>query len=313
MNNKPLLIAIACGLLTAFLLLAPLRLGLIGGLLSVFAVLPLFVSALGFGTIAGGISGLIAAAIVAGVIGFLPAVATFCFTLLPAVWVGHMAGLADHDEQGEVWFPLSTILFRIALLCAALVIALGVINGFNVETSSEALAKAYADFYKNMAQQGTNIAVPDDTALAATAKQMIGILPLAMPASLLCMYVMNLSLGARIARKQGWMLRPKDDISSSISLPMIAVGIFAAAIVLTLLGGTIGLVAKVVAGAMGAAFMFVGFAVMHFMTRGVPGRGGILFVAYFVTLVSLFPAFLFAIVGLAETLVGIRSRRTGST
>ncbi len=313
MQNKTLLITIACGLMTAFLLLAPVRLGGMGAGLSLFALSPLFVAALGFGTIAGGISGLVAAAVVAFMTGLKPAIATFCFTLLPAVWVGHMAGLVNRDDGDETWFPLPIILLRMALLSAALVVALGIINGFDIDGATESLAKLYAEFYAGMAREGAAVPVPSEAALQATARQMIQLLPLAMPASLLIMYVINLALGARIARSQNWMLRPKDDVPATASLPTLAVAIFALAIATSVLGGTIGLAAKVVAGAIGAAFMLVGLAVMHFVTRGVAARGMILGIAYAATVISLFPAFLFVVIGLAETLVGIRARRTGST
>ena len=125
---------------------------------------------------------------------------------------------------------------------------------------------------------------------------------------------MNLALGERFTRKRGWMLRPKEDLPRSISLPIVTTGLFILAIAASFIGGTIGLVAQVLAGAFGAAFIVVGLATVHHMTRGLPARGLSLTLTYLMLLFSRFMGPVLAVLGVAETLFRLRSRfAAGST
>lgn len=313
MNNKSILIAVICGLLTAVMLFAPLRLGAAGAFILFLSVLPLHVSTLGFGSLAGLVSAAVAAIVFAIGFGPLPALASFALTLLPAVWLGHMAGLMREEDGQDEWFPLSTLLFRLILLCAALVIATGIISGYDAQTLATTIDELYANMFKAMKDAPSGVNVPDEATMQNLAKQGTLILPVIMPISLILMHVINIHLGARFARSRDWMLRPKDDIPANVGLPMIAVGLLAVALVGTFFGGNIALVAKVFVGALTAGFAMVGLAVIHFMLRGSPFKNMILTVCYAVTLFTFFPAFIFAAIGMAETLIGIRYRRNANT
>ena len=316
MNSKPILIAIVCGLLTAILLRAPLWTGGAGVLLALFAVLPLFVSALGFGMTCGIISAAIASAVTAVFAGPLAAVGSFLLTLAPAVWAGRMAGLArqDTDQQGVVeWFPLSTMLYRMALLCAALTVAYGWMIGFDEQNFAEQLKTMIVQAQKQIAASNPDFVPPADAELTAMTGTMAALFAPAMPFSLLVMYVTNMSLGARIARARGWMARPKDDIPAKAGLPLEAAAILAIALGLLFLGGPVGLTGKAIAGAMIAAFFLVGLAVLHAVTRGITARPFLLNGVYFLILITGFPAIFIVCAGLAETLVGIRNRFQNTT
>ena len=313
MKNKSILIAVICGLLTAVMLFAPLRLGVAGAVILFLSVLPLHVSTLGFGTIAGLLSAAVAAIVFAIGYGPLPAIASFALTLLPAVWLGHMAGLVREEENGAEWFPLSTLLFRLILLCAILVIATGIMSGYDAETLSASIDQLYANMFSAMKDTPSGVKVPDAATIENLAKQGARILPVIMPISLILMHVINLFLGARFAPSREWMLRPRDDIPASTSLPTVAVALLALALVGTIFGGNIALIAKIFVGALTAGFAMVGLAVIHFMLRGSPFKNMVLTLCYAVTLFTLFPAFIFAAIGLAETLIGIRFRRNAGT
>ena len=297
MTSRLLLIATALGLATALLLLAPLRLGLIGVMLGPFALLPLFVSALGFGTLAGAVSGLVAALIIGILFGPMSGLASFLLTLVPAVWAGHMAGLMRTDHGVEEWYPVHALLFRMTLLSAALTIAFGWISGFNAENLVGQMEAAYGEMLKSMPPDQR----PPAGDIAQMATQVVNLLPYVAPASLLLMYGVNLMLGARIARSQGWMMRPKDDLPRDLSLPAISVAIFAAGLVATFAGGNIGLLGQVIVGAFG-------FAVLHLVLRNSAARGVVLGLLYAATLLILLPAFFMCVIGMAETLLHWRVR-----
>lgn len=309
MTSKALLIAIVCGLLSALMLAAPLRLGGLGAVLFLFAATPVCVSALGFGTIAGLISGIMGAFAFGTFLGPVSGLSVFVFSLLPGIWAGHMAGLVSHDDGVETWFPLSTILTRLALLAAGSVLAIGMINGLNAEGLSRYVTDNLTAMMSVASEQNPNLAPPSDEQVKQSADRIASFFPMFAPAFLLITYVWNLSFGARIARAKGWMLRPKDNIPSTTGVELIIVAIFAIALVASFFGGVLGLAAKAVAGATGAALMLTGFAVLHDLTRGMAARGFLLFVTYVLVFMTLIPVFFLLILGLAETLTGIRARR----
>ena len=310
MNQRTILIVTICGLLTAFLLLSPFGLGMLGFILSPFALMPLFVAVLGFGTVPGLIAGIVTAVIIAISTSLIGGISTFFVTLGPALWVGHMAGLVRQDEGYEEWFPLSQILFRLALLSGVLVLIFGWLSGVDISAISEQVETGVAQFFEQAVSRNPELKAPDAGQLAELASRVTSLLPIVAPASLLLMYAGNLALGARFARARGWILRPEDDIAASLALPMHAVGVLAVAIALSWLGGDLGLIAKIFAGAMGAAFLLVGLAVMHFYTRD-SGGGSVLRVMSYVALFFFqFPALIFAALGLAEVLLGLRARKS---
>ena len=67
------------------------------------------------------------------------------------------------------------------------------------------------------------------------------------------------------------------------------------------------------AGAFGGAFVLVGLAVVHFITKDVKGRAFILPLAYVALFFSTFIAPVFAAIGIAETLFQVRVRMTPRT
>ncbi len=308
MNNKPTLIAVACGLITAMLFLAPLTLGGLGFVMSTFTAMPLFVVALGFGTFNGIVAGVVAAVAVSVFTGFYGALAVGGATLFPAIWIGHMIGLS-RDENGEAeWFPVSTILFRMALMCAAIVFGFGALIGYTPELALEQ-AQAIMQQIAAAQSQASGAEVLSAEVIKEQSAAIANLIPLAMPISLLLLMVLNLILAARFARKRGWILRPQVNLPLETAMPQVAVGVFAIAIALSFLSGPIALIAQVITGAMVGAFLLVGLATLHFLTIGTPIRGVFLGITYFALLMSRTLAGVVALIGVGETLFQIRARR----
>ena len=309
MNTRTILIAIACGLGSALMFFAPLQLGSVGISLAYLALVPLFVSVLGFGTKAGIVSAVAAGLIFAIAFGPAAGLLMLAVNFAPAIWIGHSAGLAQSDEEATYWFPLEQILLRLAVMATMVTFVMAYALGLTPDSIGDLIREMTSQALSNMAVQGSGSQAPTEVQLENMAERVIALMPLVLPASMLIMYVLNLHVGTSIARGQKWMLRPKDDIPATAAMPMIGIIIFAAALGFSLLGGPLGIVGKVVAGAFGAALMLVGFATMHFLTRGVAGRGMWLTIAYVATFILFFPTFLFVMLGLAETLLGLRARR----
>jgi len=307
MTPKSLLIAIACGLAAALAFVSPLSLGAIGVTLSSFTALPLFVVALGFGTIAGAIAGLVAAIIIAIFFGLLPALAVAAATLAPALIIGHLAGLVRNEVGVEEWYPLSGILTWMVMISAAIALAVLGMSGYSSSWAEQQALEVLRTF--SAASTGGNGPAISEEVIARQATAIANLIPIAMPASVLLLMVINLHIAMIVARANGWVLRPKDHVPSQTALPIWMAGVFIASVTVSLLGGGLGLGAQIVAGATGAGFLLVGLATTHFLVRSFRGHSTMLIVLYFLLLISRYLAFAVALLGVAETLFGLRARR----
>ncbi|MEP1205908.1 MAG: DUF2232 domain-containing protein [Rhizobiaceae bacterium] len=309
MKNTSILTAVICGLIAALLFLSPLTFGGMGLVMSSFTALPLFIAVLGFGTTVGVISCVVAAGMVAVFMGLLGGLSVLVATLAPAIWIGHSVGLSRDDNGVEEWFPLSQVLFRLAVISAAIVVAIGYLTNYNEQWAIDESIAMMSQVVE-MQNQASDGAVAISTAdIEARAKDIATLIPIMMPVSILLLMVLNLRLAERFVRRRNWMLRPKDDLPASVDMPPMAAGVFlVAAVVAGIASNQIGLVAQVIAGAFGGAFALVGLATIHFITRGFAVRPFLLPIVYIVLVFSRFIAPVFALLGVAETLLRLRAR-----
>ncbi|MEO0545393.1 MAG: DUF2232 domain-containing protein [Pseudomonadota bacterium] len=302
--SRTLLIAIAFGLATALINFAPTRFAALGMMIAPFTVLPIFMSVLGFGTAAGIVSSAVATIAMGLMAGPLPAIAFFALLLAPPLYAGHLAGLSRDDSGEEEWYPLSDILFRLTLSSAAVVVATALISGL----SQDDILRMMTELTTQMQTAGGSAPAADPAAVEQAARQFAAVLPIAMPASILLMLVMNLHFGAKLARAFGWMVRPQDHIPTATGLPAIAAGLFGLGLLASFFGGQVGVVGQILVGAFGMAFALVGLATLHTLTLGNPARTIILVLSYLL-LLFIAPSIIgMVILGLVETLYGLRAR-----
>lgn len=313
MTNRSIAIAVVCGLIAAVLFVSPLSLGSLGLAMSSFTALPLFIAVLGFGTVIGMIACAVAALAVGLFMGPISGISVLIATLAPAVWIGHSAGLSRDDGGVQEWFPLSQILFRLAVISAGIVLAIGIITGYSHQWALDQVTAMMSQLAVVQNQSGgTDGAVLiTQTEIEARAKDIATLIPIIMPVSILLLMVINLRLAERFTRRRGWMLRPKDDLPTAVNMPPMAAIILLVAVVLSFMSNDLGTMAQVVAGAFGGAFLMVGLATIHFITRGLAIRPFLLPVMYIVLLFSRFIAPVFAVIGVAESLFNIRARFSG--
>ena len=312
MTSNSILTAVICGLIAAVLFLSPMYFGGMGLVMSSFTALPLFIAVMGFGTTIGVISCVVAAGMVATFMGPIGGISVLIATLAPAIWIGHSVGLSRNDNGVEEWFPLSQVLFRLAVISAAIVIAIGYMTNYSEQwavNESIAMMGQVAEMQNQASEGAVSITQAD---IETRAKDIAGLIPIMMPVSILLLMVLNLRLAERFVRRRNWMLRPKDDLPASVDMPPLAAGIFLiAAAVAAIASNQIGLAAQVIAGAFGGAFALVGLATIHFITRGFAFRPFMLPIVYVVLLFSRFIAPVFALLGVAETLLRLRARFAG--
>jgi hypothetical protein len=117
----------------------------------------------------------------------------------------------------------------------------------------------------------------------------------------------NLWLAGIVVRMSGRLRRPWPDLTS-LSFPPLAAVLFGGLLGGSLLPGVPGLVASLFAATLTVAFAMVGFAVTHTVTRGMSGRAVVLWGTYLCVLFLLWPVVVMTIIGVAETLFGLRGR-----
>ena len=305
LTNRALLIAVALGLATVVLMLAPLRLGLGGMFLSTFSLVPVFAAVLTLGPRLGAVSAIIATGVLALFAGTQPALAMAALTVLPALVIGHTVGLSRTEGEVVEWFPLSSVMMAVGVVAAATMVLYGLLMGFDAET----LRAQVGDAVGRMTQDGQIPPQLQETSPERVADLLARFLPFLMPFSLTLMLLVSLHLGERLARRLGPVERPPADLPAEIGLPQVAFVGFVLFAVLATMDGTLGIVGRVFAGAFGALFAIVGLATIHFLTRGNPARGFILGAVYFGAFLFSFSILAFIALGIAETLLGLRARR----
>jgi len=119
--------------------------------------------------------------------------------------------------------------------------------------------------------------------------------------------VVNLWLAGRVVKFSNRLRRPWPDLPA-MTIPMPVAGLLLAGIVLSLIGGLIGIAATALTASLLMAFGILGFAVLHAITRGMPSRPFVRSGAYAATLFFGWPMLAMTLLGLAETAFDIRAR-----
>ncbi|HDZ73277.1 MAG TPA: hypothetical protein ENH55_11005 [Aurantimonas coralicida] len=311
MKPSTILIAVVSGLASA-LLFAGLVLQSTSAIsFALAAPIPIAIASLGWGSVSGFIASAVAGMTIYAIALSVPSALTLFGTMaLPMAVAGHLAGLARPTVEPMLangaasagksgsnldWYPLGRVLFAISAMAIAACLFLGWLLGYDPDGFVPAVVEALGQ------GGGPGMETLSETQLREFAKLVIALVPYVQPALLTVALVSGLYLGAAVVRVSGRLPRPKDDIPSATHLPKTTLLIFGVALAVAFIGGTIGLVAAVVVGALGAAFTLVGLASLHRRTRGRPGRGLVLFTSYAAILLLSFPIVLFMALGLFET------------
>jgi Predicted membrane protein (DUF2232) len=288
-----------------------------GSLLSVFlfylAPLPILIAALGWSHWSG-----LTAAVIASVCLGLAFGGLFFMTFLvgiavPAWWLGYLALLARPTAGGEVeWYPPGRLVLWAAAL-AALVVTVAL---FQVGSDEEAIRNGLKAGIERVLRQETGIAADEPLSFPGIAEPehlvdlfVVVMPPVAAMASVLTL-ILNLWMAGRVVRLSGRLKRPWPDIPA-MTFPRYAPALLAAAAVISFVPDIVGLVASLFAATMLVAFTMHGFAVLHVLTRGLPGRAAMLGGAYVFVATLGWPALAAALLGVAESIFKWRARAAG--
>lgn len=271
-------------------------------ILYLLSPLPIMVAGLGWG-LGAGIAGIVVAALGIAVVGNgETAVVITLTTTVPAAMCAFLMGLSRPAEEmggpkGQIaWYPLSDVLFRLALMTAIAFVVIGVLIDYGPELMAQ-----FADQFISRLQEADPEFAFTPEARTEFVSAMTGMLPLIQPALWMMLLVANLYFALSIARASGKLSRPREVWPISMRMPRPALLAFGAALVASFFTGNISLVASVFVGALLGGFTLAGFAVMHERTMGKAWRPIALIVVYFSVALTLVAAIPFALLGLIAT------------
>lgn len=300
------LIGIGAGAATALLFASVASGALISVLLFYLAPLPILIAALGWSHWAGLIAALTASAGLAGAFGPFFFIAFLLGIGLPAWWLGYLALLARTAERptpdGLEWYPTGHLVIWAALL-AGMIVSAAIVNfGLDQESFRASLRGALERILQIEKRPKAQL---------ADAKRLVEFLVAALPPAAAVLttltQVVNLWLAGRIVNVSGRLTRPQTDLAT-IQFPPQAPLLVGFAVAGSFIPGLVGTIASVFAASLMMAYALLGFAVLHFVTRGLSGRAFILTGAYFSVVVLGWPVLMMTLLGLADTAFNFRGR-----
>lgn len=278
-----------------------------------FAQLPIMIAAIGWTHLAGLAAVLFAAAGLALVVGGWVAFAFLIGIGLPAWWIGYLALLArpvpGPDPAAIEWYPVGRIVVWTAIAAAAVVMVQMLRYGLDAAQMQAGLRRELDRALRFLA--GTPRTGPLQVPNVKDPERLLDILVLVVPpmkaSALTATSLLNLWLAALIVRVSGRLKRPWPPIAQ-MTFPPLASTVLAIAVAGTFLSGLIGLVSGVLTASLLLAFALLGFAVMHAITVNLNGRGFMLAGLYLTVVLFGWPVLLMALLGLVETMAGLRAR-----
>ncbi|WP_334145959.1 DUF2232 domain-containing protein [Hyphomicrobium sp.] len=287
-------------------------------LLMFFTPLPIALAGLGWGWRSAVLAGAVGGAAILAVTSPAVAAAFIATQAAPMVLLTYLAllsrpltesGLASPDDAEAVeWYPVGRLVLWSAALAALMAITVLIVIGGDFES----LRKAVDEFINTALEaglpQGDGAVKLSEAELAAIFAVVLDILPAASAVSWMGSLLCNLWLAGRVTRASGQLGRPWPDLAA-LTYPAGTPLVFGAALLATLLTGYPGLAASALAGGLFLAYLLLGLAILHYVTRGKPWRPIALWVLYGTLLiVNIWIAILVAVLGLTETVLHLRAR-----
>jgi hypothetical protein len=307
------LIAIASGAASALMFVSIVSGALISLVLFNLAPLPLMVAAIGWGPLTAAIGGVAAATVFGLLFGVSFSVFYATSAALPAWWLGHLALLgrpvpnsapatngATPPANTMEWYPTGRLLLWISAIAAMLAFVTLLTIGTDADVIMAAMKRGFARMVSMFEQRGITV---DE----GVVDKMVAIAPAGIPVASMIILTINLWLAGRIAVTSGRLNRPWPDLKATALPSMTLVGL-CVALAFCFTGGLLAVFAKVIAGALLAAYALTGLAVLHTLTLSSSNRAIWLVFSYAVTVVLIWPLLAMAVLGLADAIFGFRER-----
>jgi hypothetical protein len=280
MTPQALLIGVGAGLISAIVFVSATT-GSALPRLVLFLLTPfsLYLTGLSLGAVPG-LTGAIAATLVIALLANPAAAALFAASEAgPAVLLTRLALLSRGEGDAREWYPAGRLVAAAAFMAGAVATLVILQLGADPEEIAKLLKPIVEEFTKSQIAQLPGSTPPSEADTAELIKVMTKLLPGGLALSIMLTMLASLWLAARVTLASGLLRRPWPDLSR-LELPRGAPLALFGVTLLTLAGGGLGLIAGGFAGAFYFAFMLMGLALAHFVTRGSPWRNFMLSTVY---------------------------------
>jgi hypothetical protein len=311
-----LTVGILSGLASALLFAVVVTGSSLGILLSYVAPLPVLIGALGWNHRSGLVA--IATGGLATAFAFRPeaGIAFVIGSALPAWWLAYLALLGRPNPAGSLeWYPLGRLLLWVAASAAVItfvgVLALG---SWDYGTYRDVLRSTIESVIR--IQLRTPADTPLPPAFGGVPREqfidaLVGGVPFLAATAFALVLTLNLWIAAKVVAVSQRLPRPWPVIAAT-RMPASALLLLAAVVLTSFVPGLVGVLSIAFAGGLLMAFALQGLALLHHVSRGRPGRTGLLVGAY-ILLAFIAHTFLplLALAGIADTAVDLRRRFPG--
>jgi Predicted membrane protein (DUF2232) len=312
-STQNLLVGVGAGAAAALLFASVAS----GSLLSLFlfylAPLPILIAALGWSHVSGLVAAIVASVCLGLVFGPLFFFAFLLGIAAPAWWLGYLALLARPAAGGDVeWYPPG----RLVLWAAGLAAGVVAIALLQIGSDTDSIRNGLKEALQRVLRLETGGAADEPLNLPGITEpeRLIALLAIMLPSVAAgcgaLTLVLNLWIAGRVVDLSGRLKRPWPDIPG-MAFPRSAPALLALALAIAFVPALVGLVAGLFAATLLMAFTLLGFAVLHALTRGVPGRTAILGGAYAAVVVLGWPALAAVLLAIADMIFRWRTKASG--
>lgn len=307
---RNILIGIGAGLAAALLFAALISGTTLAFPLFILSPLPIAIAGLGFGTASGSVAAAVASAMIALYIGNIVGGIYLILFAAPIAVAAHWIGLSrpvPNSPDRREWFPLSSVLARLAIVVAAAIVIVGILIQYD-PTSLIDQTTTIMESWLTQDAAGAGGDIPSKAELEPLVRINFALMPFTTSSIALLILVFDTWLAARIVKMSSLLQREWTPLWS-ITLPLPIAAAFGVALVVSFVSGPVGLIAGAVAGSLGFAFALTGFGLLHAVLAGNGAKPFALIAVYVFSFVFVVPVALLAFAGVADTLFHLRARR----
>lgn len=309
-----LLIGVGAGLVSGLLFASASTGTLVGLMVLVFLTpLPVAITGLGWGWPAAATAAVTAPVIIAVMLAPRGAVLHLVALGIPTVILSYLTllnrNVSVNGREDVEWYPIG----RIVAVSAVMAGCIATLALLTTATDMDGLRATLREAFERGILQQIQASQPGGQVLgeeeiSTFTELMVVSFAGAIATMWMAIAMLNLWLAGLVTRASGLLVRPWPELST-LTLPRQMTVAFAVTIALTFLPGYPGLIASGFASAFILAYMLVGLAILHHVTRGMAVRGLLLFAVY-AALVFLnpFSGLAVAMIGLAEPISPLRRK-----
>lgn len=231
----------------------------------------------------------------------------------PAAVLSRLAMLARGDETEREWYPVGRLVAVAAMFGGAFAVLTLILLGADVEALTKALREVIQKFVTSELPNIPGAPPIAENQIDEITATTVKLLPAVMAVAVMMTSLLSLWLAGRVTLASGRLARPWPDIAS-FELPRGSSLVLLIALALGFAGGIVGLMAGGFTGTFYFAFVLLGLAVAHTVTRGSPWRNFTLSAVYAALFVfSAGTSLVLALMGLGETIFRYRRHADNGT